>query len=144
MAKKNSHTPINARFDANPEHYVLTAVEFERLCELARIPEKENTFFLIGLCLPCAIAALNHSLPAGQVPPLSFFLNFTMATISGLLGIFQARSWYFKRKGFQNFVNQVKEKPQHAFNVTRPEPTVDYFVLSAPLPAQEGTNAGSL
>ena len=138
MARKSSLSAINARFDANPEHYVLTAVEFDRLCELARIPEKENAFFLIGLFIPCAIAVSNQSLQEGQVPPVSFFLNFIVAIISILLAIFQARSWYFKRKAFRNFVAQLQEKPQHSFSVANAGRANDFFIASAPQPVQSG------
>ena len=110
MAK---NTPsVAARFDPDPNHYLLTEVEFNRLCEVARIPEKENVFFMLGLLIPCSINAYT-SIPAGETSAsIGFILNFIVVAVTGLMVIFQARGWYAKRKIFASFVSELKERPE--------------------------------
>ena len=109
----SKNTPsVAARFDPDPNHYLLTEVEFTRLCEVARIPEKENVFFMLGLLIPCAINAYT-AIPDGDKPAsVSFTLNFIVVAVAGLMVFFQARGWYAKRKTFSNFVSDLKERPE--------------------------------
>ena len=108
---------VSARFDPDPNHYLLTEVEFDRLCEVARIPEKENSFFLLGILIPCAITAFT-SLPKSDPPSLSFLLNFIVVVVAALTFIFQARGWYSKRKVFREFVKDMKERPEGRLAMT--------------------------
>lgn len=112
MAKNPPSPSVAARFDPDPNHYLLTEVEFNRLCEVARIPEKENVFFMLGLLIPCAINAYT-SLPEADKPAsVAFILNFIVVAVTGLMVFFQARGWYAKRKTFQNFVRDLKDRPE--------------------------------
>lgn len=103
---------VAARFDPDPSHYLLTEVEFNRLCEVARIPEKENVFFLLGLLIPCAISTYTSIPKAQAAASVGFILNFIIVAVTGLMVLFQARGWYAKRKTFKTFVTELKDRPE--------------------------------
>lgn len=119
MAKTKS--TVAARFDPDPSHYLLTEVEFNRLCEVARIPEKENVFFLLGLLIPCAINSYTGIPPTGQSLSSAFILNFIVVAVTLLMTFFQARGWYSKRKIFKNFVTTLKDRPEGRLAFSAPQ-----------------------
>ena len=125
---------VAARFDPDPNHYLLTEVEFNRLCEVARIPEKENVFFLLGLLIPCAINAYTGTPKAAEPISVSFVLNFIVVAVTFLMVIFQARGWHAKRKTFKDFVSNLMERPEGRLAFTAPLEQI----LVATAPRKEG------
>jgi len=116
---------VAARFDPDPSHYLLTEVEFNRLCEVARIPEKENVFFLLGLLIPCAISTYTSAPKENELIGVQFVLNFIVVAVTLIMVIFQARGWYAKRKIFGSFVSELKDRPEGRLAFTAPaEPIV--------------------
>ena len=115
MAKQSP--TIAARFNPDPPHYVLTEVEFKHLCEVARIPEKENFLFLIGLIVPCAFAVGGNWPKTGDLPSTFFLLNFIVGVLAGLVAVFQARAWRLKRNSFRSFVDELKQRPENRLAV---------------------------
>jgi len=114
-------TSVAARFDPDPEHILLTRVEFDRLCEVARIPEKENFFFLCGLLIPCGIAIFSEYPAAGEAPSTKLLLNFIVVVVAGLLAFFQGRGWYSKRRAFKDFVGSLEERPTGRLAFSEPQ-----------------------
>lgn len=111
MAKPKAQT-LAARFDPDPKHFLLTKFEFDRLCEVARIPEKEHFFFLVGLLVPSALN-IPAALPKeGNAPSIVFILNALVVLVALILAVFQARVWYSKRKVFREFVSELEERPE--------------------------------
>jgi hypothetical protein len=112
---------VSARFDPDPSHYLLTEVEFERLCEVAKIPEKENLLFLLGLLVPCAINAYAAYPKTTDTLSVGFILNFIVVVLAGLLALFQGRAWYSKRRTYGNFVRDLKQKPEGRLLFSEPQ-----------------------
>jgi hypothetical protein len=112
---------ISAVFDPDPIHIVLTEIEFDRICETAKIPEKENVFLLVGLFVPCAINAyLTFPIKGGQVST-EFILNSIVAAATLLVGGFQSRAWYAKRSQFSLYVKQLRERPMGRMSFAQPQ-----------------------
>ena len=120
---------IVARFNPDPSHYVLPEVEFDHLCQIAKVPEKENFLFLLGIFIPCSINTY-AKFPA-EMPEMTveFLLNFVVAVITALVALFQGRAWYSKRKAYSNFVKKLKERPEGRLSFS---PSEAVFVSDKP------------
>ena len=114
MAKRPS---ITAYYDPNPVYHNLTQVEFDQLCEKTKIPEKENTLFLIGLFVPSALnIAVSWPSEVGKIAA-AFDLNDLIAVVSLIVGSMQARQWSAKKGQFNQFVQGLKNKPKVNFEI---------------------------
>jgi hypothetical protein len=126
---------ISARFDPDPTHIVLTEIEFQRVCETARTPEKENLFLLVGLLVPCAINAYVSAPKDGAPASTEFLLNIIVVVVAVLVAGFQARAWYAKRSSYNEFVEQLRERPEGRLSFSQPQGTI--YVSNAPV-AKDG------
>lgn len=109
--KANKQT-IWAHHDPNPIYYTLTLSELESLKDKARVPQKENAFFLGGLFIPALLNVLGTIFSTNFAINALFVVNLLIMIVTFLLGFFQAREWNAKRKSFKEFVDTLKSKPQ--------------------------------
>jgi hypothetical protein len=109
---------ITAYHDPNPIYYSLTQPEFDQLCEKAKIPEKENTLFLLGIFIP-SFVNLCFTWPSVTKPITALFvINSLIVIVSFMLICMQGRLWWSKRGSFGNYVSILREKPQIKMELT--------------------------
>jgi hypothetical protein len=109
MATKNR---VVAHHEPNPDHFVLTKSDFAQLTDKARIPEKENTLFLVGLLIPSLINIASTWPKENEVVGPIFTLNMLVVIVS-LIGVFfQGREWKTKRCQFSALIKTFEERPK--------------------------------
>ena len=105
-------------YHEEPVYYSLTEPELEQLKEKAKIPEKENAFFLVGLFIPALINLLTSHSSADQATSWVFNLNLIIVVITFILALFQIKGWVSKASGYGDLINSLKEKPQIELQVS--------------------------
>jgi len=109
---------ITAYHDPDPVYYSLTQPEFDQLCEKAKIPERENTLFLLGLFIPSLFNLCFTWPPETAQIKAPFVINSLIVIISFILVCMQGRLWWSKRGSFGNYILTLKEKPRIKMELT--------------------------
>jgi hypothetical protein len=110
MAKTRS--TIISHHDPNPVYFTLTQSEVDMLKERSRLPEKENTYFLVGLFVPATLNAIARCRATPfQIDPL-LIINLLVSVVTLILGILQGKEWFVKRNNYDHFIAELKSKPQ--------------------------------
>ena len=132
MAK--SRQSVTFYHDPDPVYYSLTQPEFDQLCDKAKVPERENTLFLLGLLVPSGINAVicwptdQSSITAGWV------LNLLVAIVAGVLFLVQGRIWLSKKGDFTKYIATLKEKPRIKMELTT---TPNAYTRSTPSDSEQ-------
>lgn len=115
---KLSKQTILAHHDPNPIYYTLTLAELDSIKDKIRVPQKENAFFLCGLFIPALLNVLGTVFSKTFAINSLFVVNVLILIVTFILGFFQAREWYAKRKSFKEFIDALKSKPQIEMQVS--------------------------
>ncbi len=113
-----SKNKVTVRHNPNPVQIVVTEAEIDQLKDKAKIPAKENTFFLVGLFIPSLVNLINEKPQNLEAINLFVAANLFITIISFILGLIQAREWWSKHGQFDALVTELKEKPEMDFVYT--------------------------
>lgn len=122
---------IVARFDPNPSHYVLAEMEFDKICEVAKIPERENVLFLLGLFIPCLLNLIAHRSTEGEFVSAEFLANLVFAAVAVVVGLIEGKGWYRKRGAYLSLIANIKNRPES--DLAYSQPPQKLFVSAAEL-----------
>lgn len=95
-----------------PDYYSLTESELDQIKEKARIPERENTYLLIGLFIPSLVNFITEFKGVNTEITWVLNLNLIIVIITFLLMLFQLRGWVAKASGYKSFLTKMKAKPK--------------------------------
>jgi len=118
-------TYITAYHDPNPIYFSLTESEMEQLCAKSKVPEKENCLFLLGLLIPATINMIVGWPAKSAGISASFVINSLITILSFILVFLQGIRWLPKRGQFDNYISDMKKKPQIQMVLV---PSGDYLV----------------
>lgn len=95
-----------------PVYFSITEVELEHLAENAKMPERENVWFLIGLIIPALLNLI--TVWTSDYKQLSAFdvVNMIILVFATGTCVLQGRKWYSKRNSFANYMSQIRQRPK--------------------------------